>query len=778
MSAMNSSAASSDKTPTILVVDDTTSNLVMLTDYLENHGFSVLVAQDGAEAIERAQYVQPDLILLDVMMPQISGFDTCLRLKEIDATKEIPVIFMTALSDSTDKVTGFQVGGVDYITKPFQIEEVLARVNTHLALQAMRKKLIAQTRQLTAQNMQLTQEIMVREQVEADLQRAQIELEERVAQRTAELADANASLRAENFERIRMQEILREREVRIRRLIEANIIGIFFWRLNGNIEEANDAFLRITGYSREEMLSGEVYWSSLTPQEYSTVDQHALEELRQKGVCSLYEKEYIRKDGNRVPVLIGAAFFEGSTETGVAFVLDLTERKKAEERIRFMAQHDALTTLPNRDLLQDRIKQAIIHANRNGAKVAVLFLDLDHFKRINDSLGHQAGDRLLQLVALRVQGCLREGDSVARLGGDEFVLCVPLLIDFNDAALVARKTLDALELPFMVNGHELHVSGSIGISLYPDDGKNVETLMRAADAAMYHAKEKGRSNYQLFTPKLNKAVHQHLIMENRLRKALAKNQFSLYYQPQIDIATGTIFSSEALLRWRRPGKHPISCGAFITIAEETGLILPIGEWALREACEQLKYWRQLGYPHLRMAVNLSPRQFYQPNLLCRIKQILDDTGLPANALDLEITESILLQRSEDNVATLRQLSDMGIQLSVDDFGTGYSSLAYLQRYPVNALKIDQSFVRGIAQNSNDRALVTAIIAMAHSLGLKVLAEGVETSQQAAFLMEHGCSSAQGFFYSEAVPPEVLTDMLETLDGCLIGGHRTHLNGKY
>lgn len=438
---------------------------------------------------------------------------------------------------------------------------------------------------------------------------------------------------------------------------------------------------------------------------------------------------------------------------------EILERKQAEERIRYMAHYDVLTGLPNRVLLQDRVRQALAYARRSKTQVALLFIDLDYFKHINDSLGHPIGDRLLQMVANRFQEYLRQGDSVARLGGDEFVLCLPLHSGSSDAALVAQKALDVLDIPFIVEGHELHVSASIGIGLYPQDGTDVESLMRAADTAMYSAKEKGRNNYQFFTPALNKAAQQRLVVANQLRNALARNEFAVYYQPQVDMASGTIFSAEALLRWKKPGHAAVSCGPFISIAEETGLVLPIGEWVLRQACRQLKQWHNAGYPKLRMAVNLSPRQFYQPNFLNTIQQILDEAELPASALDLEITESLLLQRSEDNVAALNQLSSMGMQLSVDDFGTGYSSLAYLQRFPVHAIKIDQSFVHGIGRDSNHTALVAAIIAMANSLQLKVLAEGVETAQQRTFLMAHGCPAAQGFYYSEAVPAEAFIKIL-------------------
>jgi diguanylate cyclase (GGDEF)-like protein len=453
--------------------------------------------------------------------------------------------------------------------------------------------------------------------------------------------------------------------------------------------------------------------------------------------------------------------------SNLALQEEIAERKRAEERVQYMAQYDTLTDLPNRALLQDRVKQAIAYAHRNRTQVAILLLDIDYFKHINDSLGHPIGDLLLQMVANRLQECLREGDSLARIGGDEFVLVLPLT-NSSDAALVAQKALDVLGRVVLVEGNALHVSGSIGISLYPDDGNDADSMMRAADTAMYHAKEKGRNNYQFFTSALNKAAQRRLSLANHLRQALVHDQFELYYQPQVDMESGKTFSAEALLRWQQPGNAPLSCGAFISTAEETGLILPIGEWVLRQACTQLKHWHDLGHPDLHVAVNLSPRQFYQQNFQNMLERILDETGLPAMALGLEITEGVLLQGSEANMAALKQLSNMGIQLSVDDFGTGYSSLAYLQRFPVHALKIDQSFVRGIGQNVNDTALVAAIIAMAHSLHLKVLAEGVESLEQVTFLLSHGCLVAQGFYYSKAVPAEEFIKMLDKQRGDIVG----------
>ena len=560
-------------------------------------------------------------------------------------------------------------------------------------------------------------------------------------------------------DRKRAEEALNDKDARIRRLMDANIIGIFIGDLTGHISEANDAFLKIPGYSRDEVLAGTFRWTDITPPQYRTADRHACEELKKTGRCTPYEKEYIRKDGSLIPVLSACAMFEGSQDEGVSFVLDLTERKQAEERTQHMADHDALTGLPNRMLLRDRLHQAIAFAHRNRRRVAILFIDLDHFKNINDSLGHHIGDQVLKMAAMRLQKCVREGDSVARLGGDEFVVILPLLGDSSDAARVARKVLDTLAQPFSVETNELHLSGSIGISVHPDDGPDVESLMRAADAAMYSAKEKGRGNCQFFTAALNQAAEQRREVDNRLRQALAQDEFVLHYQPQVEMKSGKIFATEALLRWQPPGKQPISCGEFIANAEESGLIVPIGDWALRQACRQLRSWHDAGHHNLRMAVNLSPRQLEQADFCALVGEILQESGVPATALQLEITESILMQPSEYNLATLTGLSDMGIQLSVDDFGTGYSSLAYLQRFPVHGLKIDQSFVRDIGEDPKDTALVSAIIAMAASLQLEVIAEGVETRQQAQFLLAHGCHEAQGFYYGKAVPADAFSDVI-------------------
>lgn len=435
------------------------------------------------------------------------------------------------------------------------------------------------------------------------------------------------------------------------------------------------------------------------------------------------------------------------------------ERKDAELRIRHMAHHDALTGLPNRAKLQNDMTQVIEQARSGQYMAALLFIDLDRFKHVNDSLGHQIGDHLLQAVAGRLQHCLRTGDSVARLGGDEFVICLPKLRSSNEARVVANKVLDALNVIFVVDGHELQIGGSVGISVYPTDGQDVDTLTGAADAAMYHAKESGRGNYQFFSHELHVAAAKRLMITSQLGRALSRHEFTLNYQPQVDMESGRIFAAEALIRWQQPDGSVLLPSEFIGLAEQSGFIQSIGEWVLGEACAQLKRWQDKGYRDMRMAVNLSVYQMQQIEFGTHIRNLLDQNGLCASALDLEITEGILMQPSVENHATLEQLSEMGIHLLIDDFGTGYSNLSYLRSFPIDALKIDQSFVRGIGKDENHMAIIEAIIAMANSLHLDLIAEGVETAEQSAFLRQRGCNAGQGYYYGKPLSAEAFSERL-------------------
>jgi len=611
----------------------------------------------------------------------------------------------------------------------------------------------------------VTHDLTVRKHAEAVVRKAHRELEIRVRERTADLVEVNKTLLQEVAERKRAQEALQQRaeqlamsEQRFSKIFHASPAPMVAIKIkNGIIVDANESFFRLVGYTHEKIVGHTATEVGLIEEEER---QRFRDELNTQGSVRNFEMYLHAHSGEKLLVSTSASRAElVGEDCFIALVIDITQSAQAQARVHYMAHHDALTGLPNRVLMQDRIGQEIAHAHRTHQKMAVLFIDLDHFKHINDSLGHLIGDQLLQMAAIRLQRCLRENDSVARLGGDEFVIILSELAHTKDVIVVADKVLETLGMPFSLAGHELHVSGSIGVSIFPTDGEDAETLMRAADTAMYYAKESGRDNYQFFTPTLNNAAQQRMAFVNRLHQALEHDEFTLYYQPQVDIETGQIFSVEALLRWQKKGKEAISCSEFIAVAEDTGLILPIGEWALRRACQELAQWRATVHPDLRIAVNLSARQFYQPGFENLVARILCESGVPATALELEITEGMLMRPSDVNLTTLEQLSQMGVQLAVDDFGMGYSNLAYLRRFPITTLKIDRSFVSGIGKDPHDMAIVSAIIAMAQNLQLTLIAEGVENAQQAVFLQAHGCKSAQGFYYGYPAPAARLTAML-------------------
>ncbi|HEU4964541.1 MAG TPA: EAL domain-containing protein, partial [Bacilli bacterium] len=448
---------------------------------------------------------------------------------------------------------------------------------------------------------------------------------------------------------------------------------------------------------------------------------------------------------------------EGTLTRYVALFRDITDRKADEERLHHQATHDALTGLPNRLLFLDRLQSAAQDAKRLDLFAAVMFLDLDRFKIINDTMGHNLGDKLLQQVATRLPNCLGEQDSLCRLGGDEFAILLEKLETPNVAVDRAQSLLDAFLQPFELEGQEFFLTPSIGIALSPSDGTEVEELVKNADSAMYRAKESG-NNYQFYTPMMNAKSFERLTLEQELRKALLQQEFVLHYQPQVALESGKLIGMEALLRWQHPTRGLVSPALFIPLLEENGLIVPVGEWALRTACRQNKLWLDDGYD-LHVAVNLSARQFAQQNLVETVKRVLEETGLPASHLDLEITESIAMEDNSRAVRTMQELNELGVGISIDDFGTGYSSLSYLKKFPIQTLKIDKSFVDQIAHDQDDVAIAASIIALGKALRLKVVAEGVETEEQFALLREMGCDKMQGFHYSRPLPPEQFETLL-------------------
>ena len=562
-----------------------------------------------------------------------------------------------------------------------------------------------------------------------------------------------------------------ESERRFRDLAETAHDGIIMTDPQGKIAYFNRAAERMFGYRRNQALQRSI--GTVLPEPLSCQLDEGLQHT------PVWETQGLRQDGTVFMVEGSGSVFEGSSGRFITYVLrDLTERKQFERQLMHLANHDPLTHLPNRKFFQDRLGISLDEAALNGEQLAVLFLDLDRFKLINDTFGHALGDKLLLMVAERLAGCFRKGDDIlARQGGDEFVVVLPGLSGKQDAASVAQKIMDAFAHVFQLENHEVFVSASIGIAFYPSDAIDAGNLIRCADSAMYQAKEQGLG-YQFYRPELENLSSERLTLENSLRRALERDELRLYYQPKVDLASGTVIGLEALLRWAHPVRGMIPPDQFVPLVEETGLIVPIGEWVLRTTCLQIKAWQGEGILDLPVAVNLSARQFRQfshsgetgerplsgeaarvHDLVETIERVLGETGVDPSCLELEITESILMQNLSTAANILQALSAKGMRIFIDDFGTGYSSLSYLKRLPIDTIKIDKSFVGDITTDQDDAAIVAAIIAMAHSLRLKVVAEGVETQEQFDFLLERGCDAMQGYFYSKPLPAEEILSLL-------------------
>jgi diguanylate cyclase (GGDEF)-like protein/PAS domain S-box-containing protein len=581
--------------------------------------------------------------------------------------------------------------------------------------------------------------------------------------------DARGLLRALRYavERKTMQEELFEEKERAQ--VTLNSIGdaVICTDISGNITFLNLVAVRMTGWSRDEAAGrpmAEVF-HVLDATSRKTTPNPMEMAVRQNRTMHLPSNcILIQRDGGEIPIedSIAPIHDREGRVTGVVIVFrDVSSGQTMALQLAYSAHHDFLTGLPNRKLLNDRVSQAILTATRYMNKVAVLFLDLDGFKHINDSLGHSIGDRVLQSVAKRLVDSVRGSDTVSRQGGDEFVVLLSEVAHSEGVAIAARRLLQVGAEPHSIGQHELYVTACIGVSVYPEDGMDVETLIKNADTAMYQAKENGRQSYQFFKPAMNVRAVERQSIEGSLRRALERQEFTVHYQPKINLRTGEISGAEALIRWTHPTRGPVSPAQFIPVAEDCGLILPIGNWVLLEACKQAQAWVEAGLPLGTMGVNISAVEFRNENFLEGVFAILKDTGLNPNLLELELTESVLMKRPESTASVLRALRAKGVQVAVDDFGTGYSSLSYLQKFSIDALKIDQSFVRRITTAPDETTIVNAVISMAHSLKLRVVAEGVETIKELEFLEAHQCDEAQGYFFSRPVLPEQFAKLLET-----------------
>nr|WP_296483007.1 EAL domain-containing protein [Rhodoferax sp.] len=549
-----------------------------------------------------------------------------------------------------------------------------------------------------------------------------------------------------------MQDDLRDTEERYRKAFQTSPDAVNITRLvDGRYVDVNEGFERITGWQHDEVVGKTATELHLWG---DTADrQRMVEALQRDGRCSNLEANFVKKDGEIFPGLMSAEKIRlKDVDCILSITRDITELKRAQAQIQRLANFDQLTGLPNRSQLQDRFNYAITLAQRHGGQMAVMFLDLDHFKNINDTLGHSIGDQLLVAVSSRLRATLREGDSLSRLGGDEFILLLPDT-DEAGASRVAAKLIAAVAQPCQIEHNELTSTVSIGIALYPNDGHDFETLSKNADAAMYRVKQTSRNDFRFFTQEMQTHSARTLQLVNALRHALSRNEFELHFQPQIALQDGHMVGAEALLRWHHPELGTISPVEFIPIAEDSGQILAIGEWVLRTAVRQLKQWLDAGMRPMVMAVNLSAVQFRHPNLIDMVTRILDEAALPPEYLELELTEATAMDDPVGAIAVMNQLDERGIRLSIDDFGTGYSSLSYLKKFKIYKLKIDQSFVRDISDDPDDKAIVTAIINLASSLGMHTIAEGVETASQLTFLRLQGCDEVQGYYFSRPLPKD-------------------------
>jgi diguanylate cyclase (GGDEF)-like protein/PAS domain S-box-containing protein len=543
-------------------------------------------------------------------------------------------------------------------------------------------------------------------------------------------------------------------------IVESSEDAIIGKTADGIVTSWNKGAEMTYGYTAGEMIGRSL--RVLIPPELQDELQVILEKAGRGEGIHFYETARVRKDGKRIAVSLSVSPIrdtEGTIVGASTIARDITAKKELEERIEFQASHDALTLLPTRTFFTEIFRIEMLQAARNRRKIAVLFLDLDRFKEINDTLGHVFGDELLKKVAEKLKSVLRKSDSIARIGGDEFNILLTDLGQSEDALVIVKKIISGFQGPCIVRGRELRVTASIGISIFPDDSAELETLLRYADIALYHAKERGRNNFQFYNDEINITSIERIKLENDLRRAVNDGEFRLYFQPQIDIGSRTVTCAEVLLRWQHPELGLLEPDQFIPLAEETGLIVPIGEWVLRTACEQNRLWQERGFRRIGVSVNISDRQFRRVDLLTLTEQILQKTRLDPKWLELEITENTVMRDAEFTIEKLNRLAERGIALSLDDFGTGYSSLSYLKRLPVRKIKIDKSFIRDVMTNASDRAIVYAVIGLTHNLNMQVIAEGVETEEQLALLRDIACDGIQGFLFSRPLPVQEFEKLL-------------------
>ena len=699
--------------PRLLLVDDEPRLLTSLYELLQGRGYQLVTAATGGEALAHLSRLRFDLVLLDLRLPDIGGHEIMdfINEKGIDAD----VIVMSGEVGIDAAIGALKRGAYDYLRKPYSREELLKTVANALK------------------------------------------------QRRLEQANARIASQLENSEKM------------YRYLVDSSPDIIYTLNHEGKFTFINDRAYQLLGYKREELIGQHysilVHDEDLERARYvfneRRVDERASRNVELRLKCHAGANQERTFNNTLMTISLNAIGMHVPDQEvkrlefygtyGVA--RDITDRKRAEEVISYQAYHDILTDLPNRILFKDRLGLAVIQAKRKQTELAVMFIDLDRFKLVNDTLGHVKGDELLQQAAGRLKECLRKGDTLARQGGDEFTIVLPELRDRDDARMVADKFLEVLQEPFDLDGHAVHISASIGIAVYPAHGESIDELLRHADIAMYQIKGQGKNGHAFYDPAMQDVSHQKIALEQSLRRALENNELEMYYQPQIDAISGRIVGAEALMRWNHPTRGIVSPGEFLPFAEENGLMLPISDWMIGALCRDMLQWKNIGGNQVRLSLNLSPQYLDRGDFFEKMRGALLRYGIAPSQIEVEITENICIRNPQHAIEQLNKLGQLGVSVAIDDFGTGYSSLAYLHRFPVHTIKIDQSFVKEIHDEHGHYPVVLAIISIARGLGLNLIAEGVETDSQARYLRANGCLTMQGYLYHRPMPLGRFIDVL-------------------
>ncbi len=699
----------------ILIVDDEYRLIASLEKLLSTQNYQVTTALGGLEACQRLTDDNYDLILLDLKMEDMSGH----QVMDFIAENEIDIATIVVSGESSFSAVSkaLRRGAYDYLKKPYDPEELLSTIDKALQKVMLEKAHIA------------------------------------------------------------MQSRLKKSEELHRYIVNSSPDIVFMLDTQGNFTFLNNKVEALLGYRKSDLI-GRHYTSIVDGSDFERANYIFEEQINRKNGTWSSELKLQAKKEDHASRFFEVTFFpienrasaraNSSNDRRIigtyGTARDITERKEAEEFINFQAYHDLLTRLPNRALFKDRLNISLAQARRNNSKVAVMFLDLDRFKVVNDTLGHAMGDRLLQSVASRLENCVRKCDTLSRFGGDEFTLLLPNISTAEDARVIARKVINVLKAPFMLGDHEVFVGVSIGIAVYPNGGETVDQLIQNADVAMYHVKGRGKDGYQFFSDTMAVSSSNRLSLERDIRNALDRDEFKVYYQPQISASSGKVVGVEALVRWQHPTRGIVYPGEFIPLAEETKLMSDINDWVLMTACQEVKQWIDAGHHDIRLSVNFSPLQVEHPKFVQRLLNQLKKSDFPPRNLEIELTENVIMNDLEHMTQKLNQLSEHGLSIAIDDFGTGYSSLNYLRQLPIHTLKVDQSFIQDIQDSTDEACIVNAIVSMAHGLKLNIVAEGVETKAQLEYLKSLGCQEIQGFYFGKAEPAHRALQMLN---------HRTH-----